>query len=61
MLTKIAAVTALLSAVVNAAVLLGVDLSPDQIAAVNGVIVAAGAVAHSWFNPDVPIGPQQES
>ena len=56
MLTKIAAVTAALAAILNVAVLLGWDLSTDQVAAVNAAIVAVGAVVHSFFNPNVPVG-----
>lgn len=58
MLTKIAAITAVLTAAVNAAVLLGWHLSTDQVAAINAIIVAAGAAIHAWFNPDVPFGNQ---
>ena len=56
MLTRISAVTAALAAIVNVVVLLGWDLSVDQVAAINTAIVACGAVIHSWFNPGVPIG-----
>lgn len=55
-LTKISAVTAFLAAALNVAVLLGWDLSTDQIAAINTAIVGAGAVVHSFFNPEIPIG-----
>lgn len=56
MLTKISGVTAALAAVVNVVVLLGWDLSTDQVAAINTAIIALGAVVHSFFNPAVPIG-----
>ena len=56
MLTKIAAVTALASGVVNLAVLFGWNLTADQIAGVNGVIVLVGALIHTFANPAVPIG-----
>ncbi len=52
-LTRISAVTAALAAVLNVAVLLGVDLSPDQLAGINAAIVAVGSAFHVWFNPDV--------
>lgn len=55
-LTRISAATAFLAAVLNAAVLLGWSLDGDQVAAINGAIVAAGALVHSWFNPNVGIG-----
>lgn len=53
MLTRIAAVTAVVSAAVNLAVLFGWDLSADQIAGINALVVAAGAAVHVWFNPGV--------
>jgi len=56
MLTRISAVTAALAAIVNVIVLLGWDLSVDQVAAINTAIVAVGSVAHAWFNPAVPFG-----
>jgi hypothetical protein len=56
MLTKISAVTAALAAILNVAVLLGLDLSTDQVAAINAAIIAIGSAIHAWFNPNVPIG-----
>lgn len=56
-LTKIAAVTGLLTLLVQGAVLFGVDLSGDQQAWLTTFIVAAGAAVHSWFNPALPGGP----
>lgn len=56
MLTKIALVTAVVSAALNLAVLFGWDLSADQIAGINALVVAVGAAVHGWFNPAVPIG-----
>lgn len=56
MLTKISAVTAFLSLLLNVAVLFGWDLSHDQVAAINAAIVGAGVVIHSFFNPDIPLG-----
>jgi hypothetical protein len=53
MLTRIAAVTAVVSAAVNLAVLFGWDLTAEQIAGINALVVAAGAAIHVWFNPDV--------
>jgi hypothetical protein len=58
MLTKISATTAFLALVLNAAVLFGLDLSTDQVAAVNAAIVGLGALVHAWFNPNIPFGGQ---
>jgi hypothetical protein len=58
MLTKVSGVTAALAAILNVAVLLGLDLSTDQVAAINAAIVAVGAVVHSYLNPAVPFGNQ---
>lgn len=55
-LSKISAATAFIALVINAAVLFGWDLSPDQIAAINAAVVGAGALIHTWFNPEVGIG-----
>ena len=55
-LTAISGVTAAISAILNVVVLLGLDLSTDQLAAINAAIVAVGAVVHSYFNPAVPLG-----
>ena len=59
MLTKISAVTALVAAVVNVAVLFGWDITADQIAGINAAVVAAGALVHTWFNPNIPVGPSE--
>ncbi len=57
MLSKISGVTAALAAILNAVVLLGWwNLSVDQVAGINGAIVAVGFVVHSYFNPAIPIG-----
>ena len=56
MLTRIAAVTGLLTLLVQGAVLFGLDLSGDQQAWITTVILAAGAAIHGWVNPAVPIG-----
>lgn len=57
MLTITAALTAVVTAVANAAVLFSiVDWSPDQIASINLVVVAVGALVHTLLNPAVPIG-----
>lgn len=56
MLTKIAAATAVVSLALNVAVLFGWDLSVDQIAAINALVVGIGALIHTWFNPDIPVG-----
>jgi hypothetical protein len=53
MLTKIAAVTAAVTAVLNAVVLLGWwNLSADQITGITVAVVAVGSVIHVWVNPD---------
>jgi hypothetical protein len=56
MLTKISLATGLIMAVVNLAVLFGWDITADQIAGINTVVVAAGALIHGFVNPNVPIG-----
>ena len=56
MLTRIAAATAAVTAVLNLVVLLGVGLTADQIAACNMVVVAVGGFLHAWKNPAVPFG-----
>jgi len=60
MLTKISALTGAVAAVLNAAVLFGLDLSVDQIAGINVAIVAVGTLIHSWFNPNIPFGAKGE-
>jgi hypothetical protein len=56
MLTRIAVVTGLLTALVQGAVLFGLDITQDQQAWITGFIVLAGGGVHSWFNPSVPFG-----
>lgn len=57
MLTKISATTALVTAAANLLALFGVvDLSADQVAAINVAIVAAGTAIHAYFNPAIPFG-----
>ncbi len=56
MLTKISLTIALIIAVINVAILFGVDISEEQLAGINTALVAAGAVVHAWFNPAVPFG-----
>lgn len=56
MLTRISVVTGLLVALVQGAVLFGLDISQDQQSWLTGFIVLAGAGVHSWFNPDIPFG-----
>jgi hypothetical protein len=55
-LTRISAVTGLLTLLVQGLVLFGVDLTGDQQAWITGFIVTAGGVVHTLWNPDVPIG-----
>lgn len=60
MLTRITAVTGLLTALVQGAVLFGWDISQDQQAWLTGFIVLAGGAVHAWFNPNLPGGPPSE-
>lgn len=57
MLTRIAVVTGILVAVVQGAVLFGLDITQDQQSWLSGFILLVGAGVHSWFNPNVPFGP----
>jgi hypothetical protein len=57
MLSKIAAITGLLTALVQGAVLFGWDITQDQQAWITGFIVLLGGAVHSWFNPSLPGGP----
>ena len=57
MLTKISALTAAVTAVVNLVTLFGWwSITDDQLAALNVVVVAVGTLAHALFNPAVPWG-----
>jgi len=57
MLTKVSATTAFLTAVLNAVVALGWwNITGEQVAVVTLVVVAAGTLAHVWFNPSIPFG-----
>ena len=56
MLTRISAVTGLLTLLVQGLVLFGWDLTNDQQAWLTSFIVACGAAVHAWFNPNVPVG-----
>lgn len=60
MLTRISAVTGLLTALVQGAVLFGWDITQDQQAWLTGFIVLAGGSVHALMNPDVPLGVQSE-
>jgi hypothetical protein len=56
-LTRITAVTGLLTLVLQAVVLLGWwDLTTDELAWFTGALVTAGGLVHSFFNPNIPIG-----
>jgi hypothetical protein len=55
-LTRISAVTALITLAVQGAVIFGWDITSDQQAWLTGAVVAAGAAVHSLFNPNIPIG-----
>lgn len=61
MLTRITAITGILTAVVQGAVLFGWDITQDQQAWVTGFIVLVGGAVHAIFNPDVPIGVTEPS
>lgn len=57
MLTTIAAITAAVTSILNALVLLDVlDLTTEQITGITLAVTAVGAVVHTLFNPDVPVG-----
>lgn len=56
MLTKISLTTAAIIAIINVAILFGLDIDDEQLAGINTALVAVGAVVHAWFNPAVPIG-----
>jgi len=55
-LTRISLVTAAIMAAVNLAVLFGWEITADQVAGINTFVVAVGAAAHGFFNPNVPVG-----
>lgn len=58
MLTKISALTAAITAVVNLGTLFSVwNVTPDQLAGINVAVVAVGTLVHAFFNPAVPFGP----
>lgn len=57
-LTRISAVTAALVAILNVAVLFGLPVDDQQLAAINAAIVAVGSAVHVWFNPSLPLGPK---
>ena len=57
MLTRISIITGVIIATINLAVLFGVHLNPDQLAGINMLLAVVGAAIHSWFDPNVPIGP----
>lgn len=56
MLTKITAVTGIVTLLVQGAVLFGWDITADQQAWLTSLVVAVGGVIHLWANPAVPIG-----
>lgn len=57
MLTKISALTAAVTAVVNLVTLFGWwSITDDQLAGINVAVVAVGALVHALFNPAVPWG-----
>lgn len=53
MLTKISLATAVVMAAVNLAVLFGWNITADQVAGINTLVVAVGALLHGWFNPNI--------
>ena len=57
MLTRIAAVTGVLTLLVQGSVIF-FEWPPtaEGQAWLTGLIVAVGAAVHSWFNPNVPVG-----
>lgn len=55
-LTAVSGVTAAITAVLNAVVILGWwSLSTDQVSSVTIAIIAVGAVIHSYLNPLVKL------
>ena len=44
-------------AIVNVAILFGVDITVAQLAGINTALVAVAAAVLAWFSPSVPIGP----
>lgn len=56
-LTRISAVTGLLTLILQALVLLEwVSLTTEELAWFTGALVTAGGLIHSFFNPNIPIG-----
>lgn len=56
MLTKIAALTGIITLIVQGAVLFGWDITADQQAWITSLVVAIGGAVHLWINPAVPFG-----
>lgn len=56
MLTKITAITGIVTLIVQGAVLFGWDITADQQAWITSLVVAIGGAVHLWFNPDIPVG-----
>jgi len=56
MLTKIAALTGIITLIVQGAVLFGWDITADQQAWITSLVVAIGGAVHLWTNPAVPFG-----
>ena len=58
MLTKISALTAAITAVVNLGTLFAVwNVTVDQLGGINVAVVAVGTLIHVLFNPAIPFGP----
>ena len=56
-LTRISAVTGLLTIVLQGVVLLGWwNLTTDELAWISAALVTAGGLVHSFFNQNIPIG-----
>jgi hypothetical protein len=56
MLTRISIITGLLVALLQGAILFGLDITQDQQAWITGFIVLVGGGIHSWWNPQIPFG-----
>lgn len=56
MLTRISAVTGILTALVQGAVLFGWAITQPQQAWLTGFIIGVGVAVHAWFNPNIPVG-----
>lgn len=60
MLSKVSALAAAVTGVLDALVLLDVvELSGEQIAGISGAILAVGAAIGAFLDPRIPFGPRE--